>query len=96
MDSMMVQIALIMLFMIFLRVNIRKRVGIFFISSILFWNDFPCEAMYYIGSNVYNWPLEAQRGLADGRVLIALLDRELTFLLGHELCVRKSLCFSVN
>jgi len=52
--------------------------------------------MYYIGSNVYNWPLEAQRGLADGRVLITLLDRELTFLLGHELCVRKSLCFSVN
>lgn len=41
MDSMMVQIALIMLFMIFLRVNIKKRVGIFFISSILFWTDFP-------------------------------------------------------
>lgn len=28
--------------------------------------------MYYIGSNVMDWPLEAQRGLADG----------------HELCVR--------
>jgi len=22
--------------------------------------------MFYIGSNVYNWPLEAQRGLVDG------------------------------
>lgn len=32
-------------------------------------------AMFYIGSNVMDWPLEAQRALADG----------------HEICVRKSL-----
>jgi hypothetical protein len=31
--------------------------------------------MYYIGSNVQNWPLEGQRALADG----------------HEICVRKLL-----
>jgi hypothetical protein len=31
--------------------------------------------MFYIGSNVMDWPLEAQRGLADG----------------HEICVRESL-----
>lgn len=31
--------------------------------------------MFYVGSNVMNWPLEAQRGLADG----------------HEICVRESL-----
>jgi hypothetical protein len=31
--------------------------------------------MYYIGSNVQNWPLEGQRALADG----------------HEICVRESL-----
>jgi hypothetical protein len=30
-------------------------------------------AMFYIGSNVIDWPLEAQRGLADG----------------HQICVRK-------
>lgn len=30
--------------------------------------------MFYIGSNVMNWPLEAQRALADG----------------HEICVRES------
>jgi hypothetical protein len=29
--------------------------------------------MFYIGSNVMNWPLEAQRALADG----------------HEICVRE-------
>ena len=29
--------------------------------------------MLYIGSNVMDWPLEAQRGLADG----------------HEICVRE-------
>ena len=29
--------------------------------------------MFYIGSNVADWPLEAQRGLADG----------------HEICARK-------
>jgi hypothetical protein len=34
-------------------------------------------AMYYIGSNVQNWPLEGQRALADG----------------HEICVRKSLFY---
>lgn len=31
-------------------------------------------AMFYIGSNVMDWPLEAQRALADG----------------HEICVRES------
>lgn len=35
---------------------------------------FPYPAMFYIGSNVMDWPLEAQRGLADG----------------HEICVRES------
>ncbi|KAG8215891.1 carbohydrate esterase family 4 protein [Butyriboletus roseoflavus] len=34
--------------------------------------------MFYIGSNVADWPLEAQRGLADG----------------HEICVRKYPLFS--
>ena len=32
-----------------------------------------CVAMFYIGSNVMNWPLEAQRGVTDG----------------HEICVRE-------
>ena len=31
--------------------------------------------MFYIGSNVMDWPLEAQRGVQDG----------------HEICVRESL-----
>lgn len=30
-------------------------------------------ALFYIGSNVLDWPLEAQRGVADGMFPIALL-----------------------
>ncbi|KAF8629725.1 hypothetical protein AX15_003303 [Amanita polypyramis BW_CC] len=36
--------------------------------------------MFYIGSNVMNWPLEAQRAVADG----------------HEVCVRKHLVASLH
>lgn len=28
--------------------------------------------MFYIGSNVLDWPLEAQRGLTDGHEMCAL------------------------
>ena len=34
--------------------------------------------MFFIGSNVQNWPLEAQRALTDG----------------HEICVRESPLYS--
>jgi hypothetical protein len=38
---------------------------------------FSLTAMFYIGSNVLDWPLEAQRAVADG----------------HEICVREYLSF---
>jgi hypothetical protein len=36
--------------------------------------------MFYIGSNVLDWPLEAQRGIADG----------------HEICARECSSFFGN
>ena len=31
------------------------------------------SAMFYIGSNVMDWPLEAQRAVADGMLTLLLL-----------------------
>ena len=49
--------------------------------------------MFYVGSNVLDWPIEAQRAITDGTpslhdlssvcLMIVLLP------LGHEICVRK-------
>ena len=50
-------------------------------------------AMFYIGSNVMDWPLEGQRAIADGLSFL-LLDPSLTdvgvLFPGHEICVRES------
>ena len=48
--------------------------------------------MFFIGSNVMNWPLEALRAIKDGKVVQWLLrkfDRSLLYV-GHEICVRES------
>jgi hypothetical protein len=67
-----VQTAPTMPFTTFSSRTIRKPVRPLLLS-LAYPSLFP--AMFYIGSNVIDWPLEAQRGLADG----------------HEICVRKCL-----
>jgi hypothetical protein len=48
-------------------------------------------AMFYIGSNVMDWPLEGQRALADGVYSLFMRFRLLIFrfAIGHEICVRE-------
>ena len=71
------QTALTMLSMIIFSRTIRKLVRpTFFLYIVPI--PHPLVAMFYIGSNTADWPLEAQRGLADG----------------HEICVRMWPCFS--
>ena len=49
--------------------------------------------MFYVGSNVLDWPLEAQRAITDGTPSLHELSSVfLIFVLllpGHEICVRK-------
>jgi len=47
------------------------------------------SAMFYIGSNVMDWPLEAQRAVADGMLTLLLLYSKTFHLSGHEICIRK-------
>lgn len=46
--------------------------------------------MFFIGSNVMNWPLEAQRAITDGEYIQWLLkDFDRSLYVGHEICVRE-------
>lgn len=77
MVSTMAQIALTMRFMNFCLNRSRKPVSIATALCYCSRAEVIILAMFYIGSNVQNHPLEAQRALADG----------------HEICVREYYSF---
>jgi len=77
MDSMMVRTALTTLFTTTCWTRSRKRVrsGDFLFHLLSVSLRYLPSAMFYVGSNVMNWPLEAQRSVIDG----------------HEICARERL-----
>lgn len=77
MASMMVQTVLTMRFMIICQNRNKKLVSSEALLSASSDENVRL-AMFYVGSNVMDWPLEAQRALTDG----------------HEICVRESVQFS--